>query len=118
MKSAISPFKPHNLARDVLIVALALLALPVFAQSTSGFDALTGSSGIGCTIVTWMKGPLAILIFVMVAVVTIVVGMFAKMDWTKILSIVVLFGILQGLATILGPFLSSVVSGSSGTTCL
>lgn len=117
MKSAISPFKQsHNLARDVLIVALALLALPVFAQS--GFDALTGSSGIGCTIVTWMKGPLAILIFVMVAVVTIVVGMFAKMDWTKILSIVVLFGILQGLATILGPFLSSVVSGSSATTCL
>lgn len=115
MKSAISPFKNPHFARDVLIVALALLALPVFAQSsTSGFDALTGSSGIGCTIVTWMKGPLAILIFVLVAVVTIIVGMFAKMDWTKILSIVVLFGILQGLATILGPFLSSV----SGTSCL
>jgi hypothetical protein len=36
-----------------------------------------------------------------VAVATLVIGQFARMDWTKILSLVVIYGILQGLASIL-----------------
>jgi type IV secretory pathway VirB2 component (pilin) len=56
---------------------------------------------VGCDILNWMKGELAVIIFLIVAVVTIVVGMFARMDWSKILGAVVLYGILQGLATIL-----------------
>lgn len=115
MTSVLTPYKqPHNIARDVLLVVL--LSLPVLAFAQSGFDALTGSSGIGCTIVKWMKGPLAILIFIMVTVVTIVVGMFAKMDWTKILSIVILFGILQGLATIVAS--GNFVSLGALSSCL
>lgn len=116
MKLALAPSKTtRNIARDILI--LALLAVPVMAFAQTGsLDSLTGSGGIGCTIIKWMKGPLAILVFGLVAVVTIVVGMFAKMDWSKILSIVILFGILQGLGTLFGPWISSITG--IGSSCL
>jgi type IV secretory pathway VirB2 component (pilin) len=57
--------------------------------------------GVGCDVVNWMKGPLAILVFLIVAVATFVIGLFAKMDWTKILTVVIIYGILQGLAGLL-----------------
>jgi type IV secretory pathway VirB2 component (pilin) len=77
------------------IAVAAIGCIPLVASAEISFPAI---SGIGCDIVNWMKGPLAVVVFLIVAVVTFVVGMFAKMDWTKILTIVILYGVLQGLA--------------------
>lgn len=59
----------------------------------------------GCELIKWLKSSLAPLIFLVVAVITIIIGKFAKMDWTKILSLVILMGVLQGIGTIAGPFI-------------
>ena len=93
--------KKHNgFNRKAAFAAVILLVLPSLSFAAGGFS-LPFISGIGCDIVNWMKSELAIIIFLLVAVATFVIGLFAKMDWTKVLSIVVIYGILQGLATIL-----------------
>lgn len=95
---SIQNLKNSSFAKAVLLMA-AFLLLPqeVFAQSVQ----LPMITNIGCKIVSWMQGPLAIVVFLVVAVATIVIGMFAKMDWAKILTVVVLYGILQGLGSFL-----------------
>lgn len=88
----------HSFDKKELLKTLAVAAIggvPLAASAAIAFPAITD---IGCDIVNWMQGPLAIIVFMIVAVVTFVVGMFAKMDWTKILTIVILYGVLQGLA--------------------
>ena len=93
MKPKFLPF----LDKKELLKTLAVTAIggvPLAASAAIEFPAITG---LGCQIVTWMQGPLAVVVFMIVAVVTIVVGMFAKMDWTKILTIIILYGVLQGL---------------------
>lgn len=87
---------PHHFC--VALKAAAAAALATMPALSFAAFTLPMISGFGCEIVNWMKGELAIIIFLVVAVSTIIIGMFAKMDWTKILSIVILFGILQGLA--------------------
>jgi type IV secretory pathway VirB2 component (pilin) len=77
------------------IAVAAIGGVPLVASAAISFPAI---DGIGCDIVNWIKGPLAVIVFLIVAVVTFVVGMFAKMDWTKILTIVILYGVIQGLA--------------------
>lgn len=88
----------QSLDKKEVLKTLAVAAIggiPLVASAAISFPAI---DGIGCDIVNWMKGPLAIIVFLIVAVVTFVVGMFAKMDWTKILTIVILYGVIQGLA--------------------
>lgn len=89
------------ISREAYVLAVLLLVPAIsYAQSGGGFS-LPFITGIGCDVVKWMKGELAIIIFLLVAVATFVIGLFSKMDWTKVLSIVVIYGILQGLASIL-----------------
>ncbi|MDO8280816.1 MAG: TrbC/VirB2 family protein [Burkholderiaceae bacterium] len=102
-----TPKLPNHLKFEItpqafFIAAVLLLPAAAFAQTSggSGFT-LPFITGIGCDIVKWMKGELAIIVFILVAVATFVIGLFAKMDWTKILSVVVIYGILQGLIGIL-----------------
>jgi type IV secretory pathway VirB2 component (pilin) len=79
-----------------LITALALLPNAAHAQ-TSSFD-VPFIQDFGCAVVKWMKGPLAILIFVIVIFATLVIGMIARMDWAKVISVAVIFGVISGLA--------------------
>ena len=90
--------KPY-IAPQTYVLAL-LLLMPAVSYAATGFS-LPFITGIGCDVVKWMKGELAVIVFLLVAVATFVVGLFAKMDWTKILSIVVIYGILQGMVSIL-----------------
>lgn len=57
--------------------------------------------GVGCQVANWMKGPLAILIFIVVCIATLVIGLITKMDWGRMISVAIVFGIIQGLVTIL-----------------
>lgn len=98
MKKLTMPRLASAPAKNYVIALLVLALIPnvSFAAFT-----LPIVDGIGCDIVNWMKGELAVLVFLIVCVVTIVIGMFARMDWSRILAVVILYGILQGLAAIL-----------------
>ncbi|MDB5860187.1 MAG: hypothetical protein JWQ76_3876 [Ramlibacter sp.] len=71
----------------------------------------------GCSVVQWLRGPLAILIFVTVVVGTLVLGMITRMQWDRIITICVIFGILVGLGSILSS--SSYIQNIGGmSACL
>lgn len=82
------------------LLAVAFLLMPQLAHAQVSFT-IPFISDIGCQVVRYMKGPLAFLIFVIVIVGTFIVGMIAKMDWSRIITIAILFGILTGMGMIL-----------------
>lgn len=81
------------------LVAALLAVMPMEAMAQS-FD-IPFITQFGCSVVKWMKGPLAILIFVVVVIATLVIGMISKMDWSRIISVCVVFGIIIGLGGVL-----------------
>lgn len=109
--------KNHQLAQrllqakeKMLLAAIAMsVASTAHAQSGGGFS-LPGFATIGCKIIGWLTGELSVMIFFIVVIVTLLIGFFAKMDWTKILSVVVLFGLIKGVTTIFSGFLTSSLS--------
>lgn len=107
--SAAESFLPLLLA----LACLALLPPAAHAQAIS----VPFLQEFGCSVVQWLKGPLAILIFILVCVATLVVGMIGKMDWSRIIAVCVIFGILISLGAILGN--SSYVQNVAGmSACL
>ncbi|ABE47088.1 TrbC/VirB2 family protein [Polaromonas sp. JS666] len=81
------------------LVAALLAVMPIDAMAQN-FD-IPFITQFGCSVVKWMKGPLAILIFVVVVIATLVIGMISKMDWSRIISVCVVFGIIIGLGGVL-----------------
>ncbi len=100
--TTIVPMTRQNMARILaaaaLLVGLALL-MPTTAHAAN--ISVPFIQDFGCSVVQWLKGPLAILIFVLVIVVTLVFGMITKMDWGRIITACVIFGVLVGLGAIL-----------------
>ena len=97
----------------LILSCLALLSAPAHAQTIS----VPFLQEFGCSVVKWLKGPLAVLIFILVCVATLVVGMISKMDWSRIIAVCVIFGILISLGAILGN--SSYVQNVAGmSACL
>ncbi len=96
-----------------LLVAL-LVAAAAAAPSEAAAQAINIPfiSSFGCSIVQWMRGPLAILVFILVVIVTLVVGMISRMDWGRIIAVVVIFGVLVSLPSILTS--SSYITNLSG----
>ncbi len=104
-------------AAPVLFVAMFGLVPEAHAQAGGGGFSVPFISEFGCSIVAWMKGPLAILIFIIVCVATLVIGMIAKMDWARIIQVCVLFGIVIAIGSILSN--SSYIQSVSGlSACL
>lgn len=89
-------------AHEKILIAATLSLL---TQSSMAFS-LPGFSDLGCAMITWITGELSVLIFFIVVVITLLVGFFAKMDWTKILGIIVLFGLMKGSATLFSGFIT------------
>ncbi len=111
--------RPAGASRDffVLLLAVAVIAtmLPLRAHAAS-ID-VPFIRDFGCSIVQWLKGPLAVMIFVLVCVVTLVMGMITKMDWGRIITVCILFGILIGLGAIFAS--SSYIQNVAGmSSCL
>ena len=105
-----SPFLPALL---IALGCLALMPATAHAQAIS----VPFLQEFGCSVVQWLRGPLAILIFILVCVATLVVGMISKMDWSRIIAVCVIFGILISLGAILGH--SSYVQNVAGmSACL
>lgn len=53
----------------------------------------------GCAIYEFLTGPLAIWAFILVLVGTLLIGLIAKIDFAKIVVVVVVFAIIQGIGT-------------------
>lgn len=81
------------------LAAMVLMSTPIDAMAQS--FSVPFIDGIGCTVANWMKGPLAVLIFVLVVIATLVVGLITKMDWSKIITVAVVFGIIQAFVSIM-----------------
>ena len=108
------PLPPGAGAGPLLVLAL-LLLVPGVAHA-QGIQ-IQFIQDFGCSIVQWLKGPLAILIFILVCVATLVIGMITKMDWARIISVCVIFGILISIGSILGN--SSAIQNAAGmSSCL
>lgn len=103
------------LIATLVIAVLVLLPSPAMAQTSGWPPAFV--SDIGCTIVQWMKGPLAVLIFVVALVAALVIGLIAKMDWSRIIYLVLIFGIISGLGGLLANN-SALQSWSGLSNCL
>jgi type IV secretion system protein TrbC len=93
-----SPAQLPILIAVVALLAAMLLPGQAFAQSTISVPFI---QDFGCSVVAWLKGPLAIVVFVISVVVTLVFGMISKMDWGKIITVCIIFGVLIGLGSIL-----------------
>ena len=101
----------------VLVLALMFLGIVFPAEALAQAINVPFVSGFGCSIVQWLRGPLAILVFILVVIVTLVVGMISRMDWGRIIAVVVIFGVLVSLPSILTS--SSYISNLSGmSACL
>lgn len=104
-------------AAAMVLVAMFGLVPEAHAQAGAGGFSVPFINEFGCNIVAWMKGPLAILIFIIVCVATLVIGMIAKMDWARIIQVCVLFGIVIAIGSILSN--SSYIQAVSGlSACL
>ena len=55
---------------------------------------------LACKVVNWMQGPLAVLIFILVTVATLVIGMVGQVDWSRIVSTCVIFGVVMAMGRI------------------
>ena len=106
--------KAKFLALMFLLVGMAMLAGP--AHASAGFD-VPFINEIGCKVVQWMKGPLAIVVFILVVVATLLLGMIAKMDWGRLIAVTVIFGILTGIGGILANS-SSFQAAAGLSACL
>lgn len=83
----------------IFCIALAMLLMPASARAQS-FD-VPFITEFGCQVVAWLKGPLAVLIFIIVVIITLVVGMIMKMDWGRVVSVTIIFGIITAIGGIL-----------------
>lgn len=86
-------------ARAFTAIVMIGFAAVAQAQSSSGGVGTTQSfiSGFGCTLYKFFIGELAIWTFIGVVAATLLIGIIAKVDFAKLISVVVIFGILQGL---------------------
>ena len=99
MNRRANPGKLPILFAAILLMLAAFMPVEAFAQG-SGIT-VPFIQDFGCSIVAWLKGPLAIVIFVIVVVVTLVFGMISKMDWGKIITVCIIFGVILGMGSIL-----------------
>lgn len=103
----------------ILVIALAIMAVLALMPSPAHAAGIQVPfiTEFGCSVVQWLKGPLAILIFIIVCVATLVIGMITKMDWARIITVCVIFGVLIGLGSILSS--SNYIQNVSGmSACL
>jgi type IV secretory pathway VirB2 component (pilin) len=120
LRSALLQCKPIHMALLPAVFALVLLGFPLdsFAQfGGSGSMDVPFITEIGCKVVKWMKGPLAILIFVVICIATLVIGMISKMDWSRIITVCVIFGIVISLGSMLAGS-SFMMSSPTLSSCL
>jgi len=82
-----------------VLAAMLMMSLPIEAMAQT--ITMPFIDGVGCQVANWMKGPLAVLVFILVLIATFIVGLITKMDWGRIITVAVVFGLIQGIVTLL-----------------
>jgi type IV secretory pathway VirB2 component (pilin) len=102
--------------RAIVAILCAMASQTASAQATGsgGGFTLPGFSDLGCKVISWLTGELSVMIFFIIVIVTLLVGFFAKMDWTKILGVIVFFGLLQGATKLFSGFITTSISCLAG----
>jgi type IV secretory pathway VirB2 component (pilin) len=106
--------------RAIVAILCAMASQTASAQTTTttttggGDFSLPGFSDLGCKVINWLTGELSVMIFFIIVIVTLLVGFFAKMDWTKILGVIVFFGLLQGATKLFSGFITTSISCLAG----
>lgn len=85
----------RQIMKGAFSVATAMLPAISFAAFKVDFI-----SGIGCDVLNWLKSDLSILILFLMVITIIIGGMISRMDWTRILVVIVLYGLLHGVVAI------------------
>ncbi len=115
------PSRDINTALRGVASVLAVLAIVAVLMAPGGAHAagfeIPFLQEFGCPIVQWMRGPLAILIFILVVIGCLIMGMVMKMDWGRIISVTIIFAILTALGGIMAN--NSYVQRATGlSACL
>lgn len=92
-----------------ILAALSAFSTLAMAQTAPGGGAFSslGLGALACTIIQWLTGELAIIVFFIVGIATFLVGMMMKMDWAKIVALIVMFGLLQGFTGLFGSYIQN-----------
>ena len=67
-------------------------------------------SEFGCSLLDFFTGSLAVWAFILVAAGILVIGLLAKVDFSRLIAVVVVFGVLQGLGSWVAPMLTKADS--------
>lgn len=93
--------------RSMVLLILATSAGYASAQTTTTTPfSVPGLKTLACSIINWMTGELAVIVFFAVGVATLLVGMMMKMDWAKIVALIVMFGLVQGFLGLFGTYIT------------
>lgn len=106
---------PNFLNRQIsrasaLSLSLAVSASEAMAQGKAGKLEVKVLSDFGCSLLDFFTGSLAIWAFVLVAAGTLLIGLVARIDFAKLIQVVVIFGVLQGLGAWLAPMITNADS--------
>lgn len=118
LKSVIGKMNKAVAERRAKLVAATLVAFAgtASAQSAGALDtAMLGN--FGCAIYNFLTGPLAIWAFILVLVGTLLIGLIAKIDFSKIIVVVVVFALIQAIGTYVMS-MDSVASKIGTASCL
>ena len=118
LKIKVSNMNKAVAQRRAKFVAATLMGVAGTASAQSGGALDTQMLGnFGCAIYNFLTGPLAIWAFILVLVGTLLVGLIAKIDFSKIIVVVVVFALIQAIGTyVMG--MDSVASKIGTASCL
>jgi type IV secretory pathway VirB2 component (pilin) len=101
---------------SAIAAALTLFPPEALAQASGGIS-LPFITDFGCSVVQVLRGPVAILVFILVCIAGLIVGLISKMDWGKIIFACVIFGIIISFPQIIAS--SSYIANATGLSgCL
>lgn len=117
-KTMVSKMNKAVAERRAKLVAASLVTLAGTASAQSGGALDTAMLGnFGCAIYNFLTGPLAIWAFILVLVGTLLIGLIAKIDFSKIIVVVVVFALIQAIGTYVMS-MDSVASKIGTASCL
>lgn len=114
--TGIEKLRQKTTPASALAAALGLLT-PTIASAAGAELDLPLITEVACPVLQWMQGPLGIVIFLCVVVSSLVIGMIAKMQWDRIITVTVILAILVGLSNIVAN-VDAVSSAAGLSTCL
>lgn len=105
MNNFVTIIKSARAAASTAALTMAVVSTNAMAAGNKLEVAALGE--FGCSLLDFFTGSLAIWAFVLVAVGTLLIGLVAKIDFAKLISVVVIFGVLQGFGAWVGPMITN-----------